>query len=276
MKTLQMSRRTALSLGVKLTAAYAIAGGSASRLRAGTKDSAGRRVFDVADYGATGTGTVLDTESIQRAVDEASAAGERSQSAAFRGGKRYLIGSLVLKSGIDFHLADDAEVIISTDQNQFLDGTAISARGATGLSITGTGTINGRSPEYMDHFDSVNEWWRPKGFFPRVLALVDCRDLVVRDITLAQSPSWTMHLQGLRGGRWSRGIKIRNRLDVPNCDGDRCRPLPCDLEIKNCDIVCRDDGIVVKNTRQGLRYGPSSRIRVSDCVIVTQDSGLKI
>jgi hypothetical protein len=104
--------------------------------------------------------------------------------------------------------------------------------------------------------------------------LVDCRDMIVRDVTFKQSPSWTMHLQGCERTLVER-VKIRNQLDVPNCDGidaDHCR----DLEIKNCDIVCGDDGIVVKNTRQGLRYGPSSKIRVSDCLIETQDSGLKI
>jgi len=71
------------------------------------------------------------------------------------------------------------------------------------------------------------------------------------------------------------GLKIRNKLDVPNCDGidpDHCR----DVEIRNCDIVCGDDAIVIKSTREGARYGPSSNITVKDCVIETKDSGLKI
>jgi len=62
---------------------------------------------------------------------------------------------------------------------------------------------------------------------------------------------------------------------VPNCDGidpDHCR----DVEIRNCDIVCGDDAIVLKSTREGARYGASSNIRVHDCVIETKDSGLKI
>jgi len=70
-------------------------------------------------------------------------------------------------------------------------------------------------------------------------------------------------------------LKIRNKLDVPNCDGidpDHCR----DVEIRNCDIVCGDDAIVVKSTREGAQYGPSSNISVRDCVIETKDSGLKI
>jgi hypothetical protein len=71
------------------------------------------------------------------------------------------------------------------------------------------------------------------------------------------------------------GLKIRNLLDVPNCDGidpDHCRG----VEIRNCDIVCGDDAIVIKSTRQAMDYGPCSNIRVHDCTIETKDSGLKI
>jgi hypothetical protein len=71
------------------------------------------------------------------------------------------------------------------------------------------------------------------------------------------------------------GLKIRNNLEVPNCDGidpDHCR----DVEIGNCDIECGDDAIVVKTTRQTVDYGPSARIHVHDCVMATKDSGLKI
>jgi hypothetical protein len=70
-------------------------------------------------------------------------------------------------------------------------------------------------------------------------------------------------------------LKIRNLLDVPNCDGidpDHCR----DVEIRNCDIVCGDDAIVVKATRLPQDYGACSKIRVHDCVIQTQDCGVKI
>jgi hypothetical protein len=273
MKTPLLTRREILLTGAKLTAASFLSVSLLPRLRAAA-GSAGPRVFDVNDYGAAGDGTKLDTNAIQRAIDEASAAGGGAQ-VLFRGGRRYLIAPIVLKSGIDFHLADDAEIRISTDPKDFPNNqAAITANNAEGLRITGTGTINGRSPEFMDHFDTENEWWRPKDFRPRLISLTGCKDLEIHDVTLSQAPSWTLHLLGCQHTLVD-GIKIRNQLDVPNCDGidpDHCS----DLVIRNCNIVCGDDAIVVKTTRQGARFGPSSNIRVSDCVITTQDAGVKI
>jgi polygalacturonase len=70
-------------------------------------------------------------------------------------------------------------------------------------------------------------------------------------------------------------VKVRNLLDVPNCDGidpDHSR----NVEIRNCNITAGDDGVVIKCSRQPIDYGPAANIHVHDCVIETQDAGLKI
>jgi len=272
MKSPGLSRRELLCGGAKLAATAVLGAALRPLARAAADNRPPLRIFDVRDYGATGDGLTLDTAAIQRAIDEAAAAG-RAQ-VLVRGGKRYLIGALELKGGIDFHLADDAELFVSTDPQHFTGRAAITATNAQGLRLSGTGAIDGRSPEFMDHFDPAGEWWRPKPFRPRLVVFTGCTDLEIRDLTLRQAPSWTLHLLGCERTLID-GLNIRNQLDVPNCDGidpDHCR----DLEIKRCHIVCGDDAIVIKTTRQGAAHGPSSNIRVSDCVLETQDSGLKI
>jgi Glycosyl hydrolases family 28 len=277
---LNVSRRQILKAGALC------AGAALTRpLRANTSQI---RVFDAAKYGAIGDGKTLDSPAIQRAIDEAAAWSGKAQ-VLLRGGKKYLIGTLVLKGSIDFHLADDAELLVSLRPEDYLGGltgsqngdtmaaalgAAIVATGAQGLKISGTGKLSGRAKEFMQSYSDTGEIWMPKTFRPKMFVLTECKDLEVRDITFAEAPNWGLHMLGCDRVLVDN-VKVRNLLDVPNCDGidpDHSR----NVEIKNCDIICGDDGVVVKASRQAKDYGPSANVHVQDCVIETQDAGLKI
>lgn len=222
---------------------------------------------------AQSNGIADDTEALQRAIDAAAAVGAGSR-VIVPGGKKYLCGTLELRSEIEFHLADDAEILVSPTPERYRERALLLAHNAVGLKISGTGNLNGRAREFMSGYDEVGEWWKPKTFRPRMFALDGCHDLEVRDLSFSEAPSWGLHLLGCEQVLVD-GLRIRNLLDVPNCDGidpDHCR----DVEIRNCHIVCGDDAIVIKSTREGNPFGASARISVHDCTIETQDSGLKI
>ena len=87
------------------------------------KPSSQVKIFDVLKYGATGDGKALDTAAIQRAIDEAAAYSGKAQ-VLVRGGHKYLIGTIELKGAIDFHLADDAELLVSTRREDYRGGLA--------------------------------------------------------------------------------------------------------------------------------------------------------
>lgn len=225
------------------------------------------------NYGAVGDGVTLDSKSIQKAVDAATLVGKGAQ-VLIPSGHRYLVGTIELKSGIDFHLEGNAELYVSTNPKDYINDAAIIANGAKNLKITGTGSINGRDMEFFTHYSQETEIWIPKEWRPKIFILTRCNNLLVRDITFGSAPNWGLHMLGCENVIIDN-IKIKNTLQVPNCDGidpDHCR----NVLIKNCNIVCGDDGVVIKSTRQTEDYGSSSNIHVKDCVIETQDSGIKI
>ena len=236
---------------------------------ASSQNFAAAKTFNVLDFGAKGDGATLDTVAIQRAID--AAAGDGGTVLIPRK-HTFLVATLDLKGGIDFHL--DGELIISTNQSDYASDGVITASNAPNLKITGAGKISGRSLSFMTGYDAANEWWLFKEWRPKMFVLTGCTNLVVRDITFGDAPFWGLHMLGCENVL-VENVTVKNRLDVPNCDGidpDHCR----NVEIHGCHLTCGDDAIVIKATRQMNDFGDCANIRVHDCVIRTQDAGLKI
>ena len=227
------------------------------------------KVFNVLNFGAAGDGVTLDTSAIQRTID---AAADDGGQVLIPRGHKFLVATLDLKGGIDFYL--EGELVISTNHSDYASDGVITASNAADLRITGSGRISGQSLSFMTSYETNNEWWLFKEWRPKMFVLTGCTNLVVRDITFRDAPYWGLHMLGCKDVLVDN-VTVNNRLDVPNDDGidpDHCR----DVEIRNCHLTCGDDAIVIKTTRQTKDFGPCANVHVHDCVIRTQDAGLKI
>lgn len=235
-------------------------------------------VLDVKSFGARGDGTVLDTAAIQSAIDRCLEQG---------GGEvrlppgRYLTGSLQLRSGVRFHLAKGATLAGSTSMEDYKRGPLLFAEDAKGVVIEGGGEIDAGGEAFWEYAKPYSgPEWRGTAQFeyralrrPRCLHFLRCENVELRDITIRNSPSWTVHLQRCVGAKIER-LTIRNPLHGPNTDGidiNSCR----DVLVDSCDIVTGDDGVVLKSTEPG-RDHPSSGITVSRCRIMSACNALKL
>src|SRR6187551_2692233 len=77
------------------------------------------KIYNVRDFGAIGDGVTLDTKAFQAAIDKASVGSQKNQ-VLIPGGYKFLIGSIILKSNIDFHLAEGSEILISTEHKDYI------------------------------------------------------------------------------------------------------------------------------------------------------------
>lgn len=247
--------------------------------------------FNILDYGARPDGTTNNAPAIQQAVDAACDAG---------GGRviipagRFLSGSVLLKSNVELHLQsgavllsslrpEDIQPFRSADADNDMDGWGggffLGACGAHNVTISGNGTIDGQGDKVFFDKDEDNGFHEcPKvaaEFRPRMMLFENITDFTVCDVTLKDAAFWTLHMAGCKRVR-IRDIRILNDDRGANNDGidpDCCQ----DVVISGCIIHTGDDAIVVKATGpMTRRYGPSRNITITNCVLHSRDSALKI
>ena len=156
--------------------------------------SASAATISVRDHGATGDGTTKDTAAIQQAIDACATAG--GGTVVLPKG-RYLSGSLQLKSKVVLVIQPEAVLLGSADLADFRAGPLLSATDATQVGIEGGGTIDGQGESYWDKVKTyTGPAWRSTAQTeykarkrPAFVRFTRCTDVVVRNITLTQSPS---------------------------------------------------------------------------------------
>jgi len=227
-------------------------------------------VFDVRAFGATASGSQLDTGSIQRAIDACSAS--NGGIVLFPPGK-YLSGTLVLKSGVHLHLMPGATLIGSKNLEDFPEHvpaarsytdnytrrSLIYAENARDIGIEGGGVLDGQGASYTG----------PYLVRPYMIRMIGCHDVHVNGVTVRDSPMWVQHYLLCQDVQID-GVTVRSQVNRNNdgIDIDSCRR----VRISDCDINSGDDAIVFKSTTDT----PCSDITVANCVLSSVCNAIKM
>lgn len=247
--------------------------------------------YNILDFGAVADGVTNNARAIQKTIDEASKNGGRVIIPA----GEFLSGTIVLKSNIDFHLEKGAILISSLREEDILDfaklfdddnactgwdgGCFLFACHERNITISGEGVIYGQGDKVFvdDNADhGAHECpLQVTAFRPRTTFLEDVENLTVKDITFQDAAFWTLHMAGCRHVL-VKDIKILN--DVRGANNDGIDPDTCqDVMISGCLVKTGDDAIVLKTTKpMAEKYGSCENIVISNCILYSHDSGLKI
>jgi hypothetical protein len=234
---------------------------------------------DPRDFGAFADGKTLDTAAIQAAIDAAaSSLGHVNLTGAV-----FLSGSLILRSGVTFHITEDATLLGSTDPAHYRSGrwpALLLADSATDLHLSGKGTINGQGAALAANVEKLlragklsdpPDLKRPsESNRPQLIEFIRCRRSSVRDLTLRDAACWVQTYRDCED-LVLEGLTVRSTAYWNN-DGINlydCRR----VVVRHCDIDCSDDGICLKSATPG-RF--CEDILVENCRLRTSASAFKM
>ncbi|MHC4656323.1 MAG: glycoside hydrolase family 28 protein [Planctomycetota bacterium] len=227
-------------------------------------------IYDIRDYGARPDGKTMCTKSIQKAIDECAKQG--GGTVYFPPGT-FLSGTIYMKSNVTLRLDTGSTLLGSTNlkdypptvqafrsyTDNYTDKSLIYGEKLQHIAITGNGTIDGRGAAFKG----------PYMVRPYMIRIIQCQNVLVKDVTIQNSPMWVQHYLACDDVRID-GITVRSRVNSNN-DGiniDCCHQ----AIISNCNIISGDDAIVLKSTAARS----CRNVTVSNCVLSSHCNGLKM
>jgi hypothetical protein len=269
--------------------------------------------FVITDYGAAGDAKTLNTVSINKAL---------SACAKWGGGTvtippgTFRTGPIRMYANTTLHLEAGAVLKGSADLNDYIIGGKrfglISATNADNIAITGRGVIDGSGVKFMDmkktmagsgnygDFDPKftrqgREYMDPKfgtadgPVIPyerpgRLVAFSQCKNVLIRDVTITDAPLWTVHLDRCRDAVVT-GVHIDNPLVVPNNDGIDLTSCS-NVRISDCEISAGDDSIAISSVGDPRHYqilggdplgpGETENVTVTNCTLQSRSAALRV
>ncbi len=260
------------------------------------------RTFDITDYGAVADGQTSCADAIRRAIAACHEAG--GGRVLIPEGEYLCAGPIHLQSHVNLH--NEGTVRFGRDPNDYLppvfttfEGNTcynyspfLYARDKTNIALTGPGTFDGQADDehwwpWKDKQDPAsvrlrqyNNTRQPvdvrvfgNGDYlrPELLQFVNCRNILVKDITLRNSPFWASLYT------WCENVTVDGITVISHfANNDGCNPNGTRyMLIKDCDFHTGDDGVAIKAGRNYDGRGadrPSEYIVIQNCSFTADDS----
>lgn len=233
----------------------------------------------------------------------------------------FITGAIRVLSNVELNVEPGARLIGSPDLDDYIiEGKRhgmIFAYRARNIGISGEGEINGQGSLFhingqahiLQDFDRKytrqGDQYAPADIFPSdgpikyerrpgmMIVLEQCEQIDIKNITLKDSPVWTIRIADCDDVLVT-GISIKNNLLIPNSDGIHCTSSK-NVRISDCDIRAGDDAIIVTGfetdsyftgdsiipsdyvSREiGNKTGYAENVTVTNCVLQSRSAGIRV
>lgn len=237
--------------------------------------------FNIDDYGAHKNSHELSTAAIAGAIQAASEAGGGT---VYIPSGNYRTGAVFMNSNIELRLSPGAVLSFSSDPADYpvvesrwegvkkeVHASCIFGMNLVNVSVTGGGKLDGGGePWWVKQRKSPKELQYPR---PKLISFDGCRRVTLKDLTLVNSPSWTVN-PILCEDVTIDNLSIYNPADSPNTDG--IDPESCvNVRISNCNIDVGDDCIAIKaGTEDTKERVACENITISNCTMIHGHGGV--
>jgi len=240
--------------------------------------------YDIRNYGAQSGGDFLNTEAIAKAIADCTKNG---------GGTvvvppgRWLTGPITLKSYVNLHVSEGAEVSFSEDRSLYRNEVLVRYQGVElynytpfiyaynceNIAITGEGVLQGNGKNWWPYDKKREVHWKEMiaaaileqcpvserkalshgTFNPSFIHPVHCKNVLIEGVTVKDGAFWTVHPV------YCENLTIR-KIEVFNNGGhgDGINPDSCkNVLIERCYVNTRNDCITIKSglNEDGWRVG---------------------
>jgi hypothetical protein len=259
------------------------------------------RDFVITDFGAKGGEEIDNTDAIRKAIAACHDAG--GGRVVVPAGE-WLTGAVHLKSNVNLHLAKDAVLSFSDDPKKYLPAVRSSWEGwecfnysplvyafeCENVGLTGEGKLEPRMVTWKKwfvrppaHMEALKKLYTmgstnvpveqrqmaegDNNLRPQLIQFNRCRNVLIEDIRIRNSPFWTIHLL-LCDSVVVRRVDVSARghnNDGVNPEGTR------NLLVEDCRFDQGDDAIAIKSgtNHDGWRLNtPSENIVIRNCTVI--------